>query len=266
MHNTKTKVMGILNVTPDSFSDGGAYDHPPQALSHALQMQSEGADYIDVGAESTRPGFTPLNEEEEWQRLKVILPILSKALSVPLSIDTYKAKIAEQALGQGVTMINDVWGGLADPDIFRVVAGSDAAYVLMHNSTQAPIQGADVVREVRQQLERRVEVALASGVREGQIILDPGIGFGKTQEQNLELINRLDELRIASLPILIGPSRKSVIGHALGLPVNERVEGTSAIVAVSIVRGADIIRVHDVLPMVRVANMTDVLLMRTVVV
>ena len=265
MYYKITKIMGILNVTPDSFSDGGAFAEPDEAVAHAIEMQAEGADFIDVGAESTRPGFTPLTEEEEWSRLKGILPLLSKSISVPISVDTYKAKTAELALNNGAKVINDIWGGLADPEMFRVLAGSGAAYILMHNSTETPLLGKDVVQEVRQQLQNRVESALHAGMSERQIILDPGVGFGKTQAQNLELINRIDEMRIDPFPILLGPSRKSVIGHVLGLPVSERLEGTAAIVAVAIMRGTDILRVHDVRSMVRVAKMTDALISSSVV-
>ncbi len=266
MYDNSTKIMGILNVTPDSFSDGGAYATPDKALAHALQMQEDGADFIDVGAESTRPGFTPLTAEEEWSRLNSVLPVISKELSIPISIDTYKAKTAELALNQGAKVINDIWGGLADPEMFRVIAGSGASYVLMHNSTEAPITTGDVVREVREQLLRRVEAALHAGITERQIILDPGIGFGKTQVQNLELINRIDEVRIDPYPMLLGPSRKSVIGHVLGLSVEERLEGTAAIVTLAIVRGTNILRVHDVRSMARVAKMTNALLSSAVMV
>ncbi len=252
-----TKVMGILNVTPDSFSDGGSYDLPDRALAHAVEMQDAGADWIDIGAESTRPGFLPLSVTKEWSRLENVLPLLLKTLVIPVSIDTYKADIAARALELGVAMVNDVWGGLADPNMFKVVAESNALYVLMHNSTKEPFPGVDPVRKVREQLERRIELALAAGMEERQIILDPGIGFGKTQPQNLMLINRLNELKIPPFPLLIGPSRKSVIGHVLDLPVEERQEGTAAAVAVSIARGVDFIRVHDVRAMARVARMAD---------
>ncbi|MHB1684920.1 MAG: dihydropteroate synthase [Bacilli bacterium] len=253
----RTLVMGILNVTPDSFSDGGQYFDLERALEHAQDMAAAGADLIDIGAESTRPGYTALTYSEEWGRLEPILPLLREKVGLPLSLDTCKARVAEQALALGVNIVNDVWGGAKDPAMFSVVAASDAPFVMMHNANDRnPIVG-DIVDVVCGDLLRQVGFALAAGVREQQIILDPGIGFGKTVAQNLALINQLDKIKELGFPVLVGTSRKSVIGRVLDLPVAERVEGTAATVAVAIARGADIVRVHDVREMVRVAKMTD---------
>ncbi len=254
---TRTLIMGILNVTPDSFSDGGRYCDIERALEHAQDMVAAGADLIDVGAESTRPGYTTLTYGEEWSRLAPILPLLREKIRLPLSLDTYKARIAEQAIAMGIDIINDVWGGMKDPAMFSVVARSGAPYVLMHNANgRDPIEG-DIVDVVCGDLLHQIELALAAGVREEQIFLDPGIGFGKTTAQNLALINQLDKIKGLGFPVLIGTSRKSVIGRVLDVPVTERVEGTAATVAVAIARGADIVRVHDVREMARVAKMTD---------
>lgn len=253
----RTLVMGILNVTSDSFSDGGRFLRPDAAVRHAVEMVGQGADLIDIGAESTRPGHTPLTVEEEWTRLERVLPLLRKSVEVPLSIDTYKADIARKALGAGVDVINDVWGGRHSDKMFRVAAESGAPYVLMHNGTDRPPVRGDIVAAVRRELEERVELALRAGVQPSQIILDPGVGFGKTHRQNIELVNRLDELKGLGFPLLIGTSRKSFIGRVLDLDVHERVEGTAATVALAVARGADIVRVHDVLHMVRVVRMTD---------
>lgn len=253
----RTLVMGILNVTPDSFSDGGQYFAIERALEHAQDMAAAGADLIDIGAESTRPGYTTLTYSEEWNRLEPILPLLREKIGLPLSLDTYKARIAQQALAMGIDIVNDVWGGMQDPAMFSVVASSAAPYVMMHNANgRDPIDG-DIVDVVCGDLLHQIELALDAGVREEQIILDPGVGFGKTMAQNLALINQLDKIKELGFPVLVGTSRKSMIGRVLDLPVMERVEGTAATVAIAIARGADIVRVHDVREMARVAKMTD---------
>lgn len=253
----RTLVMGILNVTPDSFSDGGRFLSLANAVERARQMVDSGANLLDIGAESTRPGHTPLTVSQEWARLEAILPAVRAAVDVPISIDTYKAETARMALASGADIVNDVWGGLHDDEMFRIVADSGAPYVLMHNSVDRPRLEGDIVKVVRDELAQRAEVALAARIAADRIILDPGIGFGKTMEQNMRLINHLDALKSLGFPILIGTSRKSFIGHVLGLPVSERVEGTAATVALAIARGADIIRVHDVEKMVRVVRMMD---------
>jgi len=271
----RTYVMGILNITPDSFSGDGILtggDPVEAALFMAREYLAAGSDILDVGGESTRPGSVRLDEVEEAARvLPVITALRYEFPEAVISIDTYKASVADQALAAGADMVNDVWGLRADPDLGRVVAQHNAALVLMHNRSdpgaiqvQAGLGGAyqgaeytDLLEDVRRELMASVELARAAGLADDRLILDPGIGFGKTREQNMELIRRLDEVRSLGFPVLLGPSRKSFIGYTLGLPPEERVEGTAAAVAVGIMQGADIIRVHDVMQMVRVARMTD---------
>ena len=251
----RTYVMGIINVTPDSFSGDGLAGDPGRAEARALRFRDEGADILDIGAESTRPGHTPISAEEELRRLIPCLRAVLKAVDLPVSVDTYKAEVARKALEEGAHMVNDVWGLRRDPDMARVVAEFGVPVVIMHNRERP--EYSDLMAEVKADLMASVDLALRAGVPEGHIILDPGIGFGKTPEHNLQVLNRLDELRALGFPILVGTSRKSVIGYVLDLPVNERLEGTSATVALSIARGADIVRVHDVRQMVRVARMSD---------
>ncbi|NLO90164.1 MAG: dihydropteroate synthase [Clostridia bacterium] len=252
----KTLVMGILNVTPDSFSDGGLYNNPDAALERALEMEEQGADIIDVGAESTRPGFEPVSEEEEISRLMPVLEKLVDKVKVPISVDTYKSRVARLALERGTHIINDV-SGLADPHMAETVAKYGAPIIIMHGvpeNTESILEG--VIRTLR----KKRELAEEKGVKRENIILDPGIGFAKNTRQNLEVINGLDVLKVLGQPILLGVSRKSVIGNVLKLPPEERLEGTAAAVTVGILRGADIVRVHDVKEMVRVVRMTDALL------
>ncbi|MGB9886934.1 MAG: dihydropteroate synthase [Moorellales bacterium] len=256
----RTLVMGILNVTPDSFSDGGLYLEPDRAVARAREMVAEGADIIDVGAVSTRPGHTPVSAEEEWRRLAPVLSRLVEAVEVPVSVDTWRAATAEAALALGAHLINDQWGLQADPDLARVAARYGAPVVLMHN--QEHRQYRDLMGDILRFLRRSVAIAEENGIPREKLIVDPGIGFGKDTEQNLEVLHRLGELRSLGLPILLGTSRKSVIGNTLGLPVEERLEGTAATVALGIASGADIIRVHDVKAMVRVARMADAVVRR----
>ncbi len=253
----RTLVMGILNFTPDSFSDGGRYFDTDKALDHAREMVELGADIIDIGAESTRPGHTPLSAIEEWHRLEPILARLRETVSVPISIDTYKSSVAQKALDYGADMINDVWGGRFDAEMFKVLAKYQAPYILMHNATDRQCIEGDIITAVMEELLYQANLAMEAGLKRECIILDPGVGFGKTVEQNLQLINRVDVFRETGYPVLIGTSRKSVIGHVLGLPVDKRVEGTAATVAVAITRGVDIVRVHDVKEIIRITKMTD---------
>ena len=257
----RTLIMGILNVTPDSFSDGGRFFDAGKAVEHAREMIAAGADIIDIGAESTRPGHALVDGREEWRRLAPVLRRLRSEFSCPLSVDTYKPDVARRALDFGADMINDVWGGARDPAMWETVAKSRALYVLMHNSTGRDDwpPGDRVARRVRDELLDLAGRAIAAGVRPEAIILDPGVGFGKTQAQNLELINRADVYGATGHPILIGTSRKSVIGQALGVPVEERLEGTAATIAIAIARGVDIVRVHDVAEMASICRMTDAL-------
>ena len=283
----RTFVMGILNITPDSFSGDGllsasdalsdAVAGTERAIQQAGRYLAAGADILDVGGESTRPGSQTLSQEAELER---VLPVI-KALShqfpqAVLSVDTYKADVAEQAILAGAQIVNDVWGLRADPQLAEVVARYQVPVILMHNRSQAinaQVQANlggryvgmdydDLLEDVKRELLESVDLALTAGVARQKIILDPGIGFGKTVEQNLELLNRLPEIRALGFPILLGPSRKSFIGYTLNLPPDQRVEGTAAAVSVGIVRGADIIRVHDVEMMVRVARMTDAIVRR----
>jgi len=244
-------VMGALNVTPDSFSDGGAFLDPDAAADRALAMEREGADIIDIGGESSRPGAEPVPLEEELRRVLPVLERLRGRLRIPISIDTTKAEVAEAALQAGAEIVNDISALRFDPRMGEVVAKSGAGLVLMHmrgtpKTMQQDPTYADVVAEVRDFLAQRVEHAVSLGIDRELIAIDPGIGFGKTVEHNLELLRRLPELCELGHPVLVGPSRKSFIGAVLDLPVEERLEGTLAACAVAVVRGADIVRVHDV--------------------
>lgn len=254
----RTLVMGILNITPDSFSDGGKFNSPGRAVERALQMVEEGADIIDVGGESTRPGHTPVPAEEELKRVLPVLERLAEAVEVPISIDTYKAEVALRAVRVGASIVNDVWGLRRDPDMARVVAELGVPYIMMHN--QEGTNYKELMGDIINSLREGIDLALKAGIKEENIIIDPGIGFGKTAEQNLEVIRRMKELEVLGRPILLGPSRKSFIGKALDLPVEERFEGTAAAVAIGIANGADIVRVHDVKGMVRVARMADAII------
>ncbi len=264
---TKTYVMGVLNVTPDSFSGDGMTD-VGAAVARAEQFVADGAEIIDVGGESTRPGAPFVSEEEERARVAPVIAALAPRLPVPISIDTSRASVAQAAIAAGATMVNDVWGLRRDPAIAGVAARAGVALVLMHNRAAQPTVDAlgghydavtytDVMAEIVAWLGESVALAEAAGVARSQIVVDPGIGFGKTAAQNLEIMRRLPELRALGLPILVGTSRKSFIGITLGLPVEERLEGTAATVALAIAAGADIVRVHDVRFMARVARMAD---------
>ena len=276
---SRTYVMGILNVTPDSFSGDGLLALSEDeargenaALQQAREFLADGADILDVGGESTRPGSQLITADEELERvIPVITAIAEESPDVLISIDTYKAGVAEEAFKAGAHILNDVWGLRADPHLASVAAKYKAPVVLMHNrSNPASVEvrarlgnayiGSEyqnLIEDVKRELLVSVELALKAGIEESRIVLDPGIGFGKTREHNLELINRLDEIRVLGYPVLLGPSRKSFIGFTLDLPADQRLEGTAATIAIGIGRGADIVRVHDVKEMVRVAKMTD---------
>jgi dihydropteroate synthase len=263
---SRTHVMGILNVTPDSFSDGGRFAAHDRALQHARDMAAAGADIIDIGGESTRPGADPVSEEEELRRIIPLFERLAGELPVPLSVDTYKASVAEKALKAGASIINDISGLRFSPSMAEVAAAYDAAVVIMHiqgtprNMQQHPVY-ADVVGEVRAYLAEGIELAVSAGVDREKMLIDPGIGFGKTLEHNLTLMNRLDELRMLGRPIVLGTSRKKFIGAILDIPVpDQRVDGTAATVALGIAHGASVVRVHDVDRMARVARMTDAII------
>jgi dihydropteroate synthase len=278
---SRTFVMGILNITPDSFSGDGllaiaqAEASPQILLAAAMQQAREfvahGADILDIGGESTRPGAAVVSADEEADRLLPVIRAVATELDVLISVDTYKASVANAAIQAGAHILNDVWGLRADPELAEVAARARVPLILMHNRSSwasAEIKERlggryigmaydNLLEDVRRELLESVSIAHAAGVPDDKIILDPGLGFGKTVEQNLELLNRLDEVRRLDYPLLLGPSRKSFIGYTLNLAPDERLEGTAAAVAVGIVRGADIIRVHDVKFMSRVARMTD---------
>ena len=254
----RTLIMGILNTTPDSFSDGGEYVTIDAALHRARQMVREGADILDIGGESTRPGAMKVPLEVELERVIPLLRALRQEVNVPLSIDTYKAEVARQALEAGAHIINDVWGFQADPLMAGVAARYDCAVILMHNRTH-PTYG-DFLTDIVADLQHSIQLARQAGVRDEQIVLDPGIGFAKTYEQNLFLMNHLDAIADMGFPVLLGTSRKSMIRNTLGLPPNDVIEGTAATVALGIAQGCDIMRVHDVKAMKRVALMTDAII------
>ena len=251
----RTYVMGIINVTSDSFSGDGLGSDVSAIVDRALRFEEEGADIIDVGAESTRPGSSPVGVEEELARLIPALEAIAGRVRVSISVDTYKSRVARRALESGATIVNDVWGLKADPAIGEVAAEYGVPLVIMHN--QKTREYRDLLPDIKASLARSIAIARQVGASDEQIIIDPGIGFGKTPEHNLEVLRRLGEFQALGHPILVGASRKSTIGLVLGLPADQRVEGTAAAVALSIAGGADIVRVHDVKEMVRVCRMSD---------
>lgn len=256
----RTYIMGILNVTPDSFSDAGIYFDIEKAIKHGLEMVEEGADFIDIGGESTRPGSQRLSVNEELCRVVPVIERLAKATDVPISIDTYKSIVAERALDAGAVVVNDISGLHLDPQVANVAARYKASIVLMHIKGTPEImqenpEYINLIEEICLYLQQGIKAAQSGGIE--QIIVDPGIGFGKTVEHNLEILKRLKEFQRFGFPLLSGPSRKSFIGKILDLPIDQRLEGTAAAVAVSIMNGANIIRVHDVKEMKRVAQVVD---------
>ena len=260
-YGKRTYIMGILNVTPDSFSDGGDFNSVEKALKHAKEMVAEGADMVDIGGESTRPGHTyvdseEVDSEEEIRRVVPVIKALREEISVPMSIDTYKADVAEEALKLGVEMVNDVWGLRRDENMANVVAKYDAEVCIMHNQDGTEYDK-DIMESIKDFLNESIKMALDAGVKKEKIVLDPGIGFGKTFEQNLEVLRRLGELRELGYPILLGTSRKSVIGNVLHLEPKDRVEGTVATTVLGIRDGVDIVRVHDITENLRAAKMAD---------
>ena len=258
----RTLVMGILNVTPDSFTDGGLFRRVEDAVEQAFKMAEEGADIIDIGGESVRPGFTPVSAEEELERVKPVIEALKikHGFKVPLSIDTYKSIVAKEALELGVEMINDVYGLKADRELGEVAAYYKVPICLMHNRDSTVYH--DLIPDILAELGESIELARSCGVKDGQIIIDPGIGFGKDWQQNLDVMYHLREFHNLGYPILLGTSRKSMIGKTLNLPLDQRVEGTAATVAYGISAGVDLVRVHDVMQMRRVADMTDAMVRR----
>lgn len=272
--------MGILNVTSDSFSGDGIVGQKEataleniiaKAVAQAKQFVADGADIIDIGGESTRPGATPVTAAEEMARVIPVIKAVREAVDITISIDSYRASVAEAALAAGANWLNDIWGLRMDSDMAKLAAQANCPLVLMHNRSKPKdvaqeeklggrfvgVNYDNLIADIKRELQESVDIALKAGVREAQIILDPGIGFGKTVKQNLQLLNQIDQLKPMGFPFLIGPSRKSFIGYTLDLPPDQRVEGTAAAVAIGIERGADIVRIHDVQIMARVARMTD---------
>jgi dihydropteroate synthase len=286
---SRTYIMGILNITPDSFSGDGLLAGSEgdqiangqeiildRVMKQARGFVSAGVDFLDVGGESSRPGSTPLSVETELSRILPVIESLVGEFDVPISVDTYKHEVAQASLEAGAHMINDVWGLHADPELAEIVAQFEAPIILMHNRSSwahaeiverlggryVGVPYDDLMGDIKHELMDSVDLARSAGIADDRIILDPGIGFGKTVEQNLELIDRLTEICVLGFPVLLGPSRKSFIGYTLDLPPGQRLEGTAASVTVGIVRGADIIRVHDVEFMQRVAQLTDAIVRR----
>lgn len=239
-----TYIMGILNVTPDSFSDGGRFNSLDRAMQHAQQMIDEGVDIIDVGGESTRPGYTLLSDEEEISRIVPVIEKLKANFDVPVSLDTYKGKVAQAGIAAGADLINDIWGLKYDDILAKIIAENDVACCLMHNRDNTDY--ADFLAGVIDDMRETVEITRSAGIKDEKIILDPGIGFGKTYEQNLIMLNNLNVLDKFGYPLLLGASRKSVIGNALNLPVGERLEGTIATSVLAVMSGYAFVRVHDV--------------------
>ncbi|MFZ7133534.1 MAG: dihydropteroate synthase [Eubacteriales bacterium] len=253
----KTYIMGILNVTPDSFSDGGDFFNMETAVHHAEEMVQQGADIIDIGGESTRPGYQVVETAEEIKRVvPIIRKLKSSYLTVPISLDTYKAAVAEEGLKNGVDMINDIWGLQKDMDMATVVAHYDVPIIIMHNQ-DGTIYSEDIILSMIHFFHRSIDIAMKAGISQENIILDPGIGFGKTPEQNMLVMRRIDELKVMGFPILLGTSRKSMIGKILDVSPKDRVEGTVATTVMGIIQGVDIIRVHDVKENYRAARVTD---------
>ena len=261
----RTYVMGVLNVTPDSFSDGGKFLNEDATVSRGIKMVENGADIIDIGGESTRPGAKPVGAEEELKRVVPVVEKLAAKIDKPISVDTYKSEVARRALDAGAALVNDISALRMDDDMAPLLAERDAPVILMHmrgtpqNMQENPTYKS-VMGEIISFLRERLQLARSKGIKMENILVDPGIGFGKTVQHNLEILRKLVELKSLGCPVVVGTSRKSFIGHTLDLPVEERLEGTAATVALSAANGANIVRVHDVKEMVRVVRMTDAIL------
>ncbi len=242
--NENTYIMGILNVTPDSFSDGGKIKGIDAALKKAEEMKGDGAAIIDVGGESTRPGFVPVSEEEEMERILPVIEAIHARLDIPISVDTYKSRVAEMAIQAGADLVNDIWGLKADPEMAKVIAKHRIACCLMHNRENTEYRS--FIQDMLTDLKETVRIAKEAGIKEEQIILDPGVGFAKDYEQNLLVIRNLEKVKELGYPVLLGASRKSVIGITLDLPSDERVEGTLVTTVAAVAQGCGFVRVHDV--------------------
>ena len=257
-YHKKTLIMGILNTTPDSFSDGGKYNRVEAAVRRAEEMVREGADLIDIGGESTRPGYERISDEEEMERILPVIEAIRQQVDVPLSVDTYKARVAEEAIKAGVHIINDIWGAKADPDMAKIAAAYQVPIILMHN--REGMEYGAFIEDALQDLAESIEIVKRAGVKDENIILDPGIGFAKDLQLNLEMMRHLDRLTAMGYPVLLAVSRKSMIGQVLELPPEERMEGTGAAVCFGIQQGCQLVRVHDVKEMSRMARMMDALI------
>lgn len=257
-YGKKTLIMGVLNVTPDSFSDGGKYNQLDAAVKRAKELVEHGADIIDIGGESTRPGYTPVSVEEELERVIPVIEAITKEVPVVLSIDTFKAKTAKEAIKAGAHIINDIWGAKADPDMAKVAAELDVPIILQHNRDNENYQS--FFRDCLNDIYESIAIAKKAGVKDEQIIIDPGIGFAKDWKRDLEMMRNLGTFTSLGYPVLLGPSRKRMIGAVLDLPVHERMEGTGAAVCYGIQQGCQIVRVHDVKEISRMAKMMDALM------
>lgn len=255
-----TYIMGILNVTPDSFSDGGMWKNQDKALKHAEEMMMEGADVLDVGGESTRPGHEQISVEEEIERVLPVIEAIKQRFDISVSIDTYKSAVAEAALQAGADLVNDIWGFLYDDDMAAIVKKYDASACLMHNRKEAVYQ--NFLEDMKKDLQTSIQRAKAAGIEEDRILLDPGVGFGKTYEMNLDVMKHLDVFKDLGYPMLLGTSRKSMIGNALGLPVTEREEGTLVTTIMAVEQGYRFVRVHDVKKNKRAIQMAEAILER----
>lgn len=257
-YGNKTLVMGILNATPDSFSDGGKYNNVDRAVKHAIQMVEDGVDIIDIGGESTRPGYEKISVQEELERVAPVIEAVKKEVKVPISIDTYKAEVAKGAIEAGAHIINDIWGAKYDPNMATIAGNYDVPIILMHNRGHRDYK--HLYRDVINDLFESIQIVKNAGVKDDKIILDPGIGFAKDLEENIEMMRNLDKLVDIGYPVLLGTSKKSLIGQAMNLPLGERAEGTAATVCYGIQMGCQIVRVHDVKEISRMAKMMDILL------
>ena len=253
-----TYIMGILNVTPDSFSDGGKWNHMDEALKHTEAMIADGADIIDIGGESTRPGHTPVSADEEAQRVLPVIEAVKKHFDIPVSVDTFKSSVAESSIQAGADLVNDIWGLKYDPKMAAVIAKYDVACCLMHNRDNQ--EYTNFIEDFCSDMEETLAIAKKAGIRDERIILDPGVGFGKTFEQNRSIMKHMDVFSKWGLPVLLGTSRKSVIGLALNLPVDQREEGTAATTVLGRMKGASIFRVHDVKTNYRELKMIEAIL------
>ena len=254
----QTYIMGILNITPDSFSDGGKWNHMDEALKHTEAMIADGADIIDIGGESTRPGHTPVSADEEAQRVLPVIEAVRQRFDIPISVDTFKSSVAESSIQAGADLVNDIWGFKFDFKVAEMTAKYQSACCLMHNRKEAVYD--NFLQDMVKDMEESIAIARKAGVADDKIMLDPGVGFGKTYEMNLEAINHVDVLLPLGFPVLLGTSRKSVIGNTLNLPVDQRVEGTLSTTVIGMLRGCAFVRVHDVKENKRIIDMTKAIL------